>query len=720
MDRRLLSALVVCGVAGCGGQNTGGPGPGQDSSGGGDVNGLNDGHGGGGDGAAIDGSAIDGLANGVEAGSIADATFSQHVITTTCPGCPPFPGTATDGGTLGFGQFTTTTTCSGTGVNPTLVYPNDGALFPPNTNVIEVQFLPGTGNQYFEIDFENAITDVRIETPCVPITNSAGVKNVGCGFSLDDTTWSYIASNNAGGDPLTVTVRGTPDGTCVAGSNSRQMLFAAQPLQGVVYYWQSAVLGTNAGTAGGVYRYDFGTMSTTPSKFATPDQTSSVTNGRCIGCHFISRDGQKMTFGNDDHDGDDEYSDLSTDLIDVSTWISSSYATVTANNLSPGFQTFSPDHTTFLASDGKNANQTTASFFLDDSANGKGATTSGLVSSGMRGTQPDWSANGSKVVYVEPGTLLPSGMGNCMCKMGGAPAGTCPATAPYDCTCTAPTVMVGKNDYDNHFTGGSLVTLDSTSDTAFASPPPNSLLASTGENNYYPAWAPDEGTIVFNRVMGVSGVSQDAFSNPLATIWAIPPSGGAPVELTKLEYGGVTNDTAHPYPSGGLTNSWPRFSPFVQPYKGKRIYWVTFSSTRDYGLRVQNQVTGQVNCYPPESIENPCQGKQELVQTNCAQPQIWMAAVTEDGLAAGDTSFPAFWLPFQSLAAHNHIAQWATTLVGGPPPADAGVPIDAGPRDAGIGDAKAPCPSYNQTCTASGTCCAGLSCAQPSNTCQLQ
>jgi hypothetical protein len=709
MGHRLLVVVLVCVAAGCGGQSSQGQG-------------NQDGTGGGGDGNSgiHDGAATDGAFSTGDGGPVADATFSQHVITTTCPGCPPFPGTATDGGTLGFGHFGTTTTCSGTGVDPTLVYPNDGALFPPNTNVIEVQFIPGTGNQYFEIDFENAITDVRIETPCVPIDNSAGAKNVGCGFTLDATTWSYIASNNAGGDPLTVTVRGTPDGSCVVGSNSRQMLFADQPVQGIVYYWQSAVLGSYAGTEGGIYRYNFGTNAPTPTKFATPDMTSSVVNDRCIGCHYISRDGQKMTFGNDDHDGDDEYSDLNTDLIDVSTWISSNYATVTANNLAPGFQTFSPDHTTLLGSDGKDANRTTPSFFVYASATGKGATTSGLVSSGMRGTQPDWSADGSKVVYVEPTTLLPSSMGMCKCAMPPAMPGTCPAAAPNSCTCTPPTLMAGNNDYDNHFTGGSLVALDSTGDTAFAAPPPNPLLTSTGENNYYPAWAPDEGTIVFNRVMGVSGVSQDAFSNPLATIWAIAPSGGAPVELTKLEYGGVTNDTAHPYPSGGLTNSWPRFSPFVLTYKGKRIYWVTFSSTRDYGLRVQNQVTGQVNCYPPESIENPCQGKQELVQTNCAQPQIWMAAVTEDGLAAGDTSFPAFWLPFQSLAAHNHIAQWATTLVGGPPPADAGVPFDAGPHDAGVGDAKAPCPSYNQTCTSAGTCCAGLSCAQPSNTCQLQ
>src|SRR3954466_15574467 len=67
--------------------------------------------------------------------------MSQHVVNTACPGCPAFPGTPV--GTLpGFGQLGSTPACTGAGVNPTLVYPNDGALFPPNTNVIEVQFQP--------------------------------------------------------------------------------------------------------------------------------------------------------------------------------------------------------------------------------------------------------------------------------------------------------------------------------------------------------------------------------------------------------------------------------------------------------------------------------------------------------------------------------------------------------------------------------------------------
>src|SRR5207248_2974522 len=98
---------------------------------------------------------------------------------------------------------------------------------------------------------------------------------------------------------------------------------------------------------------------------------------------------------------------------------------------------------------------------------------------------------------------------------------------------------------------------------------PTPLLMSTGENNYYPAYSPDGSFLVFNRVMGAAGVATDAFSNPNARIWAMPANGGAPVDLARLNQ------------ADGLSNSWPRWSPYVQHDRGHSIVWVTFSSTRD-------------------------------------------------------------------------------------------------------------------------------------------
>src|SRR5262249_27122375 len=120
-----------------------------------------------------------------------DAGTSSHVV--GCPGCPCFPGTDCTGTGADAGQ---PTACTGAGAAPTLVYPPDQVLLPPNTNVIEVQFLPGAGNTLFEIDFANAATDVRIITRCNAITNTRGVATGGCAFVLDMANWHYVADVN--------------------------------------------------------------------------------------------------------------------------------------------------------------------------------------------------------------------------------------------------------------------------------------------------------------------------------------------------------------------------------------------------------------------------------------------------------------------------------------------------------------------------------------------
>ncbi len=233
-------------------------------------------------------------------GNTGDAAATVIV---SCPGCPPFPGPGS------------ATPCTGSDADPLLVYPPDSVLLPPNMNVIEVQFTPGSGNTLFEIDFENAITDVRLETMCNPITNTRGSATNGCAFDLDTADWNFIATQNAGGAPVTVTVRAAPTNlSCVAASNSRKISFASMPINGAIYYWQSVTQNGIAGTTGGIFRKNFGDPSPTPEPFLTPG-----TLNKCVGCHYLSRDGLKMVFGSDDADSDDELGDDHFVLYDVAT-----------------------------------------------------------------------------------------------------------------------------------------------------------------------------------------------------------------------------------------------------------------------------------------------------------------------------------------------------------------------------------------------------------------
>jgi hypothetical protein len=161
--------------------------------------------------------------------------------------------------------------------------------------------------------------------------------------------------------------------------------------------------------------------------------------------------------------------------------------------------------------------------------------------------------------------------------------------------------------------------------------------------------------VVFNEADDASAGNNDndAFYNRKARVkimhWP-PQSGDAPIDLPALNV------------ADGLSNSWPRWSPFVGHFHGHNILWVTFSSNRDYGLHLTN--AGFDNCYPPErpSYDQPQPlSKQNTTYQNCAEPQIWMAAVnvdTDRGQDGKDRSFPAFWLPFQDVNSHNHSAQW--------------------------------------------------------------
>jgi hypothetical protein len=569
-------------------------------------------------------------------------------ITDTCPGCPSFPGP-------------TTPACTAMSETPTIIYPPDGTLVPPNMNVLETQFDQGMGNTLFEIDYENAATDVTVLTRCNAITDSKGNATNGCSYDLSQQVWDFLSTSNRGGDPLNIIVRATnAAGSCIATSTSMVAIsFAQDDLNGGIYYWQSVTVAGLNGATGGIFRYDFGKRGQTPTAFLAPT-AGGGTMQRCIGCHFLSRDGVKMTYGNDDPDADDEYSDLKTNLLNVS-----DKAVIQLNQ--PGFQAFTPDHKTLLASDGNGMN-TPAAFFQFD---GNLGTALAKVPSGMRGTQPDFSADGSKVVFVRPTNF---------------------AFPTYN-----------RID-DNHFIGGSLFTMSYAAGTYGT---PATLLASAGENNYYPAFSPDGNYVIFNRAAMAAGGNactanscpNDAFSNPSARVLLMPAGGGTAIDLAALNN------------SGSLTNSWPRFAPTVQMYKGDTIAWVTFSSTRDYGDVVRNSVpiagAAQFNCYPPESPENTSTNKMVTTDPKCHQPQLWMAAIDLTKAASGvDSSFPAFWLPFQDASAHNHIAQWVVQLVG-PPVPDGGVTPDGG---------TSTCVAGSGTCDPTlQNCCNGICC--PNNTC---
>ncbi|HEY3821279.1 MAG TPA: hypothetical protein VGL81_29135 [Polyangiaceae bacterium] len=667
----LVTSLAFGIVAACGntgsnsgnGTFTGQDGSVSDSGSGSDVGSfLNDGAGG------ADGSPA----------LVIDASFP-------CDGCGTFPGQGSP-------------VCSPQTLGPsTLVYPPDGVLLPPNMNVLEVQWLPPQGATLFEVDFTNGITDVRVETPCnpVPAVRSAadgGIEYSGCGLTLPQQAWNDIANTNRDGDPVQVVVRAIPaGGSCVSVSpQSVNVMFAKDNLTGGIYYWQSVLYGQVAGTAGGIFYHDFGSFDPTP----TPFWTAGGKQNTCVGCHTLSKDGVQMAIMQDDADADDEYGDVRPLDVNVPTRTETS-AMMTVG---PGFQTFTHDHammvaTTFQAAPGgpggPGGSVPDTSFSV---WNGIGTTqiTTNALASGMQGTQPNLSWDDKTLVFVAPtyGTI---------------------ATQTNDVQ-----GGLGGAGGDDHFMGGSLW-MAGFNATSGAITNYQAFLTATGTQSfYYPDQSVDGNWVVFNENDDNSAANNDGdcFYNrqSVVEIMHFPPkSGDVPQKLPNLNVG------------TGLTNSWPRWSPALTSYHGHAVLWVTFSSNRDYGLHLKN--SGFDNYYPPEgpSYDQPQPAsKQNILFDAYAEPQIWMAAVVVDpnpALDSTDRSYPAFWLPFQEVSAHNHSAQWVSQVQSGGPGPDGGTGDDGGSGDGGptCGEQGTTCGSGAVVCCTDAICCAGTcqaGCAQ--------
>lgn len=433
---------------------------------------------------------------------------------------------------------------SGGGVAPEVVYPDSGIIVPPNLNVIEFHYLAGGQNDLFELEFVGSLISLEVYTSC-------NVLGAGCYYEPDEAAWELLAQASRGEDPLVLTVRGLDSsaGTPAIGAAAgRSLSFSNDDMTGGIYYWNAE--------AGQIKRYDFGRRGQSAEDYLNQAQTGATT---CVGCHAISRDGKRIAVGLDIP------GPAVAKGFDVATraelWTSGSLFGEGGAN----FFAFSPDSSQVIASNGIN-------MVLRD-ANSGAAITDPLIDNG---TMPDWSPDGSLLVYARPATAPPCFPGAC-----GAPG----------------------------ITGGSLVlaTPGTWSDGTV-------LVASAGNNNYYPSFSPDSEWILFNR----SPTNTDSFDSPDAQAWVVSKTGGDPIRLANAS-------------PGPAADSWPKWAPFVHSYRDGTVFWLTFSSRRDYGLRLQGQ----------------------------SRSQIWMVGFDPAAAAAGnDPSFRAFWLPFQDMGSGNHIAQW--------------------------------------------------------------
>jgi hypothetical protein len=430
--------------------------------------------------------------------------------------------------------------------------------------------------------------------------------------------------------------------------------FAEQDVPGTYFYWSSKT--TPLGAGGQVWSKTFGDST------AARNVTSGPFSGAlCAGCHAVARDGSRMVvYAIDDTDAD--YGGLAGSFLDLTTLPDSGQASVVGGAgssaiggtpaIPPGWASIvTPDYPIVTSNGvpcaglampcgGTNGYDLTVpggAFVVGGGNTGGFGFPLSVVAPDKRPTMPDLSAGGHSLVFV-----VPSAIGS------------------WD---------NGRSNDDDHVFGGSIFTAPFSATTTTSTS--SVLVQSAGENNYYPTFSPDlaGSFVLFDRapldssvatVTGCTGTPpqavcpNDSFSNPTARVMLVSAQGGTPLDLQAAN--GSPSSLKLP-----LSNSYPRWAPTIASYKGKKLYWITFSSTRNYGLRVNNQKADYHPCYPPDSLEWPGSTHHATMSAQCQQPQLWMAPILVDasGSISTDPSGVAFWIPQQDITTHNHMATWS-------------------------------------------------------------
>lgn len=272
------------------------------------------------------------------------------------------PGSSVDR----FGGEVTTTNA------PSVVYPENGTILPPNLPLFEVHFLPGEGNDLFEVSFTGPVTNVRVYTRCNRVAE-------GCVLSLPETLFAEVGNAGRQGGGVEMTIRATREGGGAVSSSPTQRLGVTRTdLRGGVYWWSAS--------SGSIVRYDFGLPNARSELFLQGNPLN------CVGCHALSRDGSRIAVGRFIP------APAPTAIFD----------TVTREQTHPNpfgnnFGTFSPDNQRFLASDGMRMTLLNAMTIAE---------APGLDPAQRAGTMPDWSPSGGDVVFARPRTVIPIPVGS--------------------------------------------------------------------------------------------------------------------------------------------------------------------------------------------------------------------------------------------------------------------------------------------------------------------
>ncbi len=507
---------------------------------------------------------------------------------------------------------------------PTLAYPNNGTMLPPNLRRLEVHWQPGPApNSLYEISFKSPSSEITYYSRCGAL--DATWKAGSCAFQLDETGYRYLSDSNRG-ETAKLKIRATDDtGTGVGESTAFDVSFAEANVEGGLYYWK-VIPPTNpqqSNGSGQVLRFDFGGTAAAPEPFLVPG-TNGLASDQCVGCHALSRDGKKLVASVGGRwDGRQVLINDLSRPIGSAGWLTqdgSATGAPTTNRIQ--FASFNPDGTRIVGVYGDRGNVGRDAFrptadsllpvgspvptdlgfkklFLMDGSTGL---RNGAIDLPYKPDHPDWSPDGKTIAVTrvdneETTSQEPANTGIEIIKSDGA-GGWLPSE-----TVVAP--------------GG-------------------------GANRFAPSFVPDSSFLLYTEAQCPGGdlnsIDCDANADSTAKTFAVKAQKNAtPILLAKSAQPGVSDNG-----STTLADTLPKTSPFQTKQGAGKLFWYTVASRREPGLRKR---TG---------------GGQQL---------LWMFAIDPAKVLAGqDGSFTGFYLPFQDLQTSNHIGQWTQKIVSDQPP----------------------------------------------------
>ncbi|HEX6837691.1 MAG TPA: hypothetical protein VF334_14015, partial [Polyangia bacterium] len=256
----------------------------------------------------------------------------------------------------------------------TLVYPNAGAIVPHDLAPIDVQWNGSTPvyRVTFAVDNGNKLRGYVKTTDWIPPADK----------------WAWLESV-AGGhqialsvDGATIDASGTPQGP-LSSSMSQPLGMSRDDATGALFYF--ATTGDQVSGDGTLERLELGAQKADKYLNKTNDG-----NSQCVGCHSLSRDGTRVAFTFLNLLGAGTGTTMTLGSVDAT----NPTAQQAAANTTTATTSFSPDGKQIVAAyDGK--------LSIRDGVTG--AMMTALTTSGTA-MFPDWSPDGSTIVYVKTAT----------------------------------------------------------------------------------------------------------------------------------------------------------------------------------------------------------------------------------------------------------------------------------------------------------------------------